>query len=191
MIKAPLQYCISDFSGKNISIKHKLVEGDFRLHWHQCCEIEFILAGKGSQLLNNTRYDMSPGTLYMLTPADCHSIEVVEPIEIVGIMFEDKLISRTIYERLLTFETLGLNLNARLEGQSLAAVNGFFSALLGEDRLFATDTSENTFGDLYVSHLIDCILIELLRSCPGHRTGSINLRSERRYCISTVITPRR
>lgn len=171
MIKAPLQYCISDFSGKNILIRHKLVDRDFRLHWHQCCEIEFVLSGKGSQLLNNTSYEMSPGTLYMLTPADCHSIEVIEPIDIVGIMFEDKLISRTIYERILTLETLGSNLNAKLEGQSLSAVNGFFGALLGEDRIISTDASENAFGELYVSHLIDCILVELLRSCPEAANG--------------------
>ena len=165
MIKTPLKYCIADFSGKNISIKRKSVNEDFRLHWHECCEIEFILSGRGSQVLNGTEYPLEPGTLYMLTPADCHSVHVDEPLEIAGIMFEDKMISRAVYERVLTLETLGLNLTTSLEGKSLNAVGGFFDALLYENTIIAEDTSENEFGDLYVSHLIDCILVELLRQC--------------------------
>ena len=165
MNKAPLKYCIADFSGKNISVKRKVVDEDFRLHWHECCEIEFILSGRGSQVLNGSEYALEPGTVYMLTPADCHSVHVIEPLVIAGIMFEDKLISRTVYERVLTLETLGVDLTARLIGKSLKAVGGFFDALLYENTIIDEDTSENEFGDLYVSHLIDCILVELLRQC--------------------------
>lgn len=164
-MSAPLQYAISDFSTKNISIQKKRIEGNYRLHWHHCCEIEFVISGKGSQILNGTEYKLLPGTIYMLTPADCHSVRIDEPIEIAGIMFEDKLISRTIYERILTLETMGVDLTTRLEGEARRTAAGFFDALMCENGIFSNDMSENEFGDLYVSHLIDCLLIELLRHC--------------------------
>lgn len=171
MIKAPLQYCISNFSSKNVSIQHKIIDSNYSLHWHNCCEIEFVVSGRGEQMLNGTEYKLAPGTLYMLTPADCHSVKVDETIEIYGIMFEDKLISYKVYERILTLETLGVNLTSRLEGKSKNAVLGFFDSLIGENTSFMSDTSENEFGDMYVSHLIDCILIELLRHLQNSAKG--------------------
>lgn len=171
MIKTPFKYCIADFSHTNISIKHKRIEEDYRLHWHECCEIEFILSGRGSQILNGTEYQLTPGTLYMLTPADCHLVNVEEPLEIAGVMFEDKMISREIYERILTLETLGVNLTTELDRYNLSTVGRFFEALIEEDKIISDDTSEDEFGDLYINHLIDLILVELLRHCGGSVKG--------------------
>ncbi|MGN1128109.1 MAG: AraC family transcriptional regulator [Candidatus Flemingiibacterium sp.] len=171
MSDQPLKFSISDFTGKNISVRRKTVENDYRLHWHRCCEIELVVGGRGSQSLNGSEYELLPGTLYMLTEADCHSVTVYEPLDIINVMFEDKLITKDIYERVLTCETLGLNLETKLVGQSLASVRGFLESLLSEDSRTDLDTSETEFGTMYVSHLIDCILIELLRSCREAEMG--------------------
>ena len=167
MIKVPFQYEIPGSKQTGFSAKRKTVSSSYSLHWHRCCEIEFILGGRGSQVLNGTRYDLLPGTIYMLTPADCHSVEACEPLDIGGIMFEEKLVSKSLYERILTFETLGYNLCARLSGQSFSSVSGFVNSLLAEDRAENFDE----FGDMYVSNLIDCLLVELLRNCQSAPVG--------------------
>lgn len=171
MSDQPLKYSISDFTGKNLSVRRKNVDSDYRLHWHHCCEIELVISGRGSQVLNGSEYELLPGTLYMLTEADCHSVKVDQPLDIINVMFEDKLITKEIYEHLLTCEMLGLNLVAKLDGHSLLSVRSFLDSILSEDDRTELDTSETKFGTMYVGHLIDCILIELLRSCGEAALG--------------------
>lgn len=178
MTKQPFKYSISDFSGKSISVKQKQVASDYRLHWHNCCELELIIEGCGSQVLNDTEYELSPGTLYLLTQADCHSIRVKEPLTVLGIMFEEKLISQPIYERILTLETKGQNLTALLSDSGFLAARAFMSALMKEDARSERDFSESEFGGMYVNHMIDCLLIELLRSCEPSRNDSAVARAD-------------
>ncbi len=163
MRRQQFKYSISDFSSKRISVAYKSVRNDFRLHWHDCCELELILSGRGSQVLNDTEYPLVPGTLYMLTEADCHSIRVTEPMQIIGIMFDEKHISPSVYERVLTREMLGQNLTAVLEGKAFRAVHSLMEALMCADS-GENDLTESELGEMYVGHIIDCILIELLGS---------------------------
>ncbi|MCI8387620.1 MAG: AraC family transcriptional regulator [Clostridiales bacterium] len=161
MSKQPFIYAISDFSNGNIVVRHKLIENDYRMHWHNCCELELILSGRGEQVLNDSTYPLRSGELYMLTPADCHSIHVDEPLDVIGIMFEDKLISQNLYERILTNETLGINLRTNLSGKNFNIVQSLFDALICED---GRKSGEYEFENMYIGHLIDCLIIELLRS---------------------------
>lgn len=174
MSKQPFKYAISDFSGSNVYIVHKTVQIDYKLHWHECCELEIILSGDGTQILNGVSYPLRSGEVYMLTPADCHSIHVEEPLEIIGIMFEDKIISQTLYERVLTRETLGLNLTANMSGRHFVAMMGLVDALLCVYKKDKTDTasdSDTDFNYMYIGHIIDCLIIELLRNCRSDDRG--------------------
>ena len=40
------------------------------LHFHSFYELEFIISGCGKYEINNTVYDIAPGALFMVTPAD-------------------------------------------------------------------------------------------------------------------------
>ena len=161
MSNQPFKYLLSDFSGGDVVFRRKLVESDYRMHWHDCCELELILSGSGIQRLNGVDYELSGGVIYLLTQADCHSIHVREPLDVAGIMFDDSIISERLYERILAYETLGKNLCARLCGRSFKAAMGLLDALVGESG------RGGDFGDMYIGHIIDCLIIELLRSCTS------------------------
>ena len=165
-MKIPIKYAIPGSKNPSFSAVRKSVSSSYSLHWHYCCEIEFILGGRGSQILNGTKYDLLPGTVYMLTPADCHSVEAYETLDIAGIMFEEKLVSKSLYEKILTFETLGRDLCTRLSGRSFTSVNSFVGSLLAENV-----REPDEFSDIYISHLLDCILVELLRNGPSAPPG--------------------
>ena len=65
------KYTLAEFSGRSIYILRKSVWRDYLTHWHDVCELEFILSGSGRQILNGREYPLHGGCMYMLTPADC------------------------------------------------------------------------------------------------------------------------
>ncbi len=161
MANQQFRYSIADFTAKSISFQRKILDHDYRLHWHECCETELVLSGGGTQILNGTEYPLRPGDLYLLTPADCHSVHAAEPTEVVGVMFEEKLLSQSIYNQILTRETLGFHHIAHLSEKETAAVRGLFEAL---EFNFGRDEAD-VWDETYIGSLLDCILIELLRCC--------------------------
>lgn len=47
----------------------------FPIHTHDYCEIELVLSGSGAELLGNKKIPLERGSVSILTPADCHSVE--------------------------------------------------------------------------------------------------------------------
>lgn len=64
------------------------------LHGHDYYELEFILEGHGTQWINNTRFDMSPGSLYLLSPEDEHRLLLNQPTRLISIHFNTKAAAR-------------------------------------------------------------------------------------------------
>lgn len=64
------------------------------LHGHDYYELEFILEGHGSQWINHTHFDISPGSLYLLSPEDEHRVSFEQPTRLISIHFNTKAASR-------------------------------------------------------------------------------------------------
>ncbi len=59
---------ITSFSG----IWH--IRKSINLHTHNFFEMEIVIKGNAKTIINDTEYDLSPGTLYIMRPSDTHSI---------------------------------------------------------------------------------------------------------------------
>ncbi|WP_195575643.1 AraC family transcriptional regulator [Paenibacillus sp. 1001270B_150601_E10] len=46
-------------------------------HWHSCCEFLLIHKGQGSVVVNQKRYDMEPGTLFLFRPFELHRVHAL------------------------------------------------------------------------------------------------------------------
>lgn len=143
-----------------VAAKRKQVRSRTALHWHDCCELELVLCGQGTHIINGHRYAIGPGDLYCFTPADCHTIIADEPIEVLGIMFGEELISDEIFARVLTMEMTGSDLRVSLGQDCYPIVEQYFSTISREEAKFA----DSSLAEAYIGRLIDCILIELLRA---------------------------
>lgn len=88
-------------SVSNISIDDRQLNENFFLHSHSFCEFEIILNGKGTQILNNTKYPLQRGTVAFLAPTDVHEILINEPIHNHNISFELSSISPALMYQLL------------------------------------------------------------------------------------------
>ena len=143
-----------------LAAKQKQVCSRTALHWHDCCELELVLHGQGTHIINGHHYTIGPGDLYGFTPADCHMIIADEPIEVLGIMFGEELISDEIFAHMLTLEMTGSDLRISLEQDRYPIVKQYFSTIIQE----TTRLADSSLAEAYIGRLIDCILIELLRS---------------------------
>lgn len=74
--------------------------GIVALHGHDYYELECILEGHGTQWINNTCFEMSPGSLYLLSPEDEHRLVFEKPARLISIHFNAKAASRMGIEHL-------------------------------------------------------------------------------------------
>lgn len=63
----------------------------YPLHAHEYYEIEIILSGRGIHRVGEQEYPLERGCTYILSPADFHSVEVTEPMELWNIAFDTPL----------------------------------------------------------------------------------------------------
>lgn len=128
---------------------------NYDLHWHDCFEIELVLKGRATQILNGEKYEMSRGDIYMLNPTDFHSI-YSDGAEVYNIMFSEKMLDEDVLQKILSVDkNLVFNLNIR-EMQSTEFI---ISQMLYE---FEHDT---TFSDSIIKNLMECLFIMILRKC--------------------------
>lgn len=87
-----------------IIVREHFLKDHFPLHWHNYYELEYILEGSGYQILNGTRFEIEPGVLHFLTPADFHQITVTDPahpIKLIKIFFRETDIDPDLLRKLL------------------------------------------------------------------------------------------
>lgn len=61
----------------NFTAAEHYVKENFRLHWHEFYEIEYIVSGHAVQTINGIEYEVGPGFSVLVTPADMHSYKNV------------------------------------------------------------------------------------------------------------------
>ncbi len=133
--------------------KKKLYNYD--LHWHDCFEIELVLNGEATQVLNGDTYKMACGTLYMLNPTDFHSIKS-NGAEVYNIMFSEELLDETVLHKILSVEK---NIVFSLSEREMVNIKFMMSQMLYEFE------HNSEFSDLLVKNYMECLLMMILRKC--------------------------
>lgn len=67
----------ADYIGQGVPMKTECREAIFfPIHSHDYFELEILLQGSGSMILNDGVYPLQPGSVYLLTPADFHEVHL-------------------------------------------------------------------------------------------------------------------
>jgi len=77
---------------QEIVVAEHTTTGLVPLHFHEFYELEIVLSGTGTQVLNGCVYDLSPGCVYMLTPIDFHKVSGATSMCILNIEFLEKAV---------------------------------------------------------------------------------------------------
>ena len=75
--------CLMKHSSKDYRVRAKTYEiNSVDVHWHDFYEIELVLSGKGTHIVNNTEYEWKKGEMHFLRLTDFHSIKLSEPASV-------------------------------------------------------------------------------------------------------------
>ena len=74
--------------------------GSVGVHWHDFYEIELVLSGKGTHIINNTEYVWKPGEIHFLRLTDFHKINLSENGYVHLIQISSNAIPESIINRI-------------------------------------------------------------------------------------------
>lgn len=136
--------------GKSIHIQKKTDELWYKKHWHNYYEIIYYHNCAGYCELNGEKYELTDRCLFLLTPKDFHKIETTEREGnyslIIG--FDEQIADSTI-------------VNTLTNGPFVAkdVPKGLCEKL---NELYQMECSQKIFREIYVKHLFNCILLQIL-----------------------------
>ncbi len=140
--------------GEALLASLRFLDRDFEPHTHDFFEMECILSGRGTHLLNGIGLSLSAGSIYLLTPADVHAVRVEEPLRYYGVMFSEELFSGSaLGDRLLSCRGVQMELTREEQARLLPLFSQLAEEAAGRKELAVA----------YQQSLMQCILIVLLR----------------------------
>ena len=141
----------------NVSYRVLNKEPDSGLHWHDFLEIEIIVNGTGTTVLNGIEIDIKPGSAYVLRPTDYHSIKPNGTLSLYNISIKENLLDR---------ETLN----------SLALYKGGIFADLDDNELFVCSAlAELMFNEYKKEKTSNKFMLNLLDNLFIVFTKNLNL----------------
>lgn len=75
-----------------MSAVQKCIKGDYAEHGHDFFEIEFIIDGTGTYIVDGNSYPIDKNMLFLMSPIDIHAIKNCD-VEIINVMFPCHLFS--------------------------------------------------------------------------------------------------
>lgn len=125
-------------------------------HGHDFFEIEFVLSGKGTHLIDGVSYPIEPNSLFLLTPANVHEMRT-DDVELITVMFQSEY-----SDGFFSFPILSL-----LHSPCFV-FSGHEERLIREmiEEIYLTHTKDSS----YAMMVLYCVLRKLhARSVPGSR----------------------
>lgn len=60
---------------EEITAVRKNIDGNYRAHWHEFYEIEYVVSGDGNCMIDDERYALEHGMLFFMTPVNLHTVD--------------------------------------------------------------------------------------------------------------------
>lgn len=143
-----------------INASKKTIKGNYSIHWHDFYEIEFIIRGCGTYIIDGICHEIKKGMLFFMTPVNFHEIKNSDA-EIINVMFSNDACNRNTL-----FDTTGSDINNIISLND----NDFDVVLTLLNELIF---SANNNHPQYSSSILDCLLYKAKIS--QKYSNSINL----------------
>ena len=136
--------------GEAIHINKKSDRTGFKKHWHNYYEIIYYRNCVGYCILNGERFELSDNCLFLLTPKDFHEIVTEESPDSSSyiIAFSEQIVDKKILAS-LTAGPFTLYSPPPCFSEKIEELYGIFKV-------------QSKRRDLHLSHLFNCILIDIL-----------------------------
>ena len=137
-----------------INVNERSLTKNILPHSHEYYEVEICLSGEGIMNINNQSFDIKPNTLFFLTPSDFHSYTIKKDIKLLNLTFPPHCIEYSqIQDLLLLTNYFVTNLDNAINERIIYFIK----------QIYRECTSPKFISKKYISHLMSCVLIDLLR----------------------------
>ena len=124
------------------------------VHMHDFYEIDIFVSGYGETVINQTKYCIKPGSVFLLTPADIHNYTMSQKATVMNISFNPDILEYSPFLEILY----------PLQYISAQLPDPTFQNLLNYVTIINDECEEKKqFGRKYISMILSCILIDLYR----------------------------
>ena len=120
------------------------------VHSHDYYEIEIIVSGSATHYLNGSKYEIGPGTAYILNPASFHTYEIHEPLKLFCINFDGSVIPEHLFFKMTT---VGAGKHIRFDEKRFEDLKKLAEILVKESKRRSSGC---------ITELCDCVLAMLL-----------------------------
>ena len=104
---------------RDVRVNTKRVVNRFLLHCHDFFEIEIILDGDGTHVMNGKHYPIAKGSAYLIKPTDIHEIMSDGELSICNIVFKESMLSDTMLLSLLHLDSQSMTTLAGRDFESI------------------------------------------------------------------------
>lgn len=129
------------------------------MHWHDFYEVELVISGSGTVVINGKAYSIKKGLVYFLDTFDYHEITVDSETEVYNVA-----VTRASVDTRLPLLTLSGECRVRyLEGEQYDKLTAMLELIMREHgKAFS-------LKDTYCRNLTDCVLIMLSSVLEGEK----------------------
>lgn len=146
-----------------MAVHDRNVTTDSSLHWHNFLEIELITDGRGEQILNGQRNELSRGCLSVMRLTDFHQVTPGKYMRLINFMVDDKLLTEEMLHKLSVSQTMFY----RLDEAEAVRMEQLFRLCMEENELKNPDKR-------YLNHLIICIFLRIFRLVPDSEKSGVS-----------------
>ena len=150
------------------------------MHWHQYYEIELIVEGEGTQIINSSEASMSPGTITVVSPEDFHRIESTgsAPLKIVNLCIVPEALSEDVVKLLRKYPTPYIFTMDESEMNELISEHSEISRYEG---------TTDPITDAICRRKAELILLKLIKTVSEN--GSYLSKTASHSLVSTTLQP--
>jgi len=159
----------------DITPEYRLIPGDVSVHCHDFYEIEVVVSGTGTQILNGQNCQLRRGSVTVLAPSDFHAVMPQENLYVYNFMFRGALLSK---ENLNNIWSDGSNRFLHFEEEELQEILSICQILTLEHE------KQSQERPVIMKNLMECFLIILTRAMRQHpRAHKVKNKDAIQACI--------
>ena len=143
-----------------IMVKEKNIVA-YPTHWHEFYEIELIISGSGSYIIDGNENPIAKNMLFFMTPVNFHRV-VTDDSQVITLMFMGEVCDKNMLFRLSSVSEAGGVCLAERDARYLEAVMHELNVASAEN------------DDEYSFHLLNSILGKICRLTDRHERGHLS-----------------
>jgi len=155
-----------------VDVERKTLEESVYMHWHEFCELEFVVSGNGVHNFNAQQLPYEAGVLFLQLPTDFHEVLIDEDDKpfVYNIKFSEAYIENSIYQTLY---------GKAVPRQVLLKGDEYRQVLSDLEEMYSEYHSEEIFREHILKGILEKLIVKLERKVMQESEAASGDKSNR------------